>query len=63
MAEFDASKRLSLLDMMGLENRLADILGVPVDVAPVDDYRLKAGRILGRLKVALRLKPSEVCSG
>jgi hypothetical protein len=29
----------------------------------IDDYRLKAGRILGRLKVALRLKPSEVCSG
>jgi predicted nucleotidyltransferase len=34
MAEFDASKRLSLLDMVGLENRLADILGVPVDLAP-----------------------------
>jgi hypothetical protein len=29
----------------------------------VDDYRLKAGRILWRLKVALRLKPSEACSG
>ena len=34
MAEFDASKRLSPLDMVGLENRLADILGVPVDLAP-----------------------------
>jgi uncharacterized protein len=34
MAEFDASKQLSLLDMVGLENRLADILGVPVDLAP-----------------------------
>jgi predicted nucleotidyltransferase len=34
MAEFDASKRLSLLDMVGLENRLAAILGVPVDLAP-----------------------------
>jgi len=29
----------------------------------VDDYRLQAGRILWRLKVALRLKPSEDCSG
>lgn len=34
MAEFDTSKRLSLLDMVGLENRLAAILGVPVDLAP-----------------------------
>jgi predicted nucleotidyltransferase len=34
MAEFDASKRLSLLDMVDLENRLAAILGVPVDLAP-----------------------------
>jgi uncharacterized protein len=32
LAEFDSSKRLSLLDMVGLENRLADILGVPVDL-------------------------------
>jgi len=34
LAEFDASKRLSLLDMVDLENRLAAILGVPVDLAP-----------------------------
>jgi len=34
LAEFDTSKRLSLLDMVGLENRLATILGVPVDLAP-----------------------------
>ena len=34
MAEFDTSKRPSLLDMVGLENRLAAILGVPVDLAP-----------------------------
>ena len=39
MAEFDASKRLSLLDMVGLENRLADILGVPVDLAPAKMLR------------------------
>jgi len=34
LAEFDSSKRFSLLDMVGLENRLADILGVPVDLTP-----------------------------
>jgi predicted nucleotidyltransferase len=32
MAEFDASKQFSLLEMVGLENRLADILGVRVDL-------------------------------
>jgi len=34
MAEFDPAKRLTLLDMVGLENRLAAILGAPVDLAP-----------------------------
>jgi predicted nucleotidyltransferase len=34
MAEFDPAKQFSLLDMVGLENRLADILGVPVDLTP-----------------------------
>jgi hypothetical protein len=34
MAEFDNSKQFSLLDMVGMENRLADILGVPADLAP-----------------------------
>jgi predicted nucleotidyltransferase len=34
MAEFDPAKQFSLLDMVGLENRLAEILGVPVDLTP-----------------------------
>ncbi len=34
IAEFDASKQLSLLDMVGLENRLSDLLGAPVDLSP-----------------------------
>lgn len=34
MAEFDPEKQFSLLDMIRLENRLADILGVSVDLAP-----------------------------
>ena len=34
MAEFDPAKQFSILDMVHLENRLADILGVPVDLTP-----------------------------
>ena len=34
MAEFDPHKQFSLLDMVRLENRLADILGAPVDLTP-----------------------------
>lgn len=48
LAEFDSSKRFSLLDMVGLENRLADILGVPVDLTPAKalkgDIRERATR-------------------
>ena len=33
IAEFDTSKRLSLLDMVSLENRLSDLLGAPVDLS------------------------------
>lgn len=32
MADLDASKKFSLLDMSGLENRLSDILQVKVDL-------------------------------
>ena len=34
IAEFDAKKHLSLLDMVGLENRLCDPLGAAVDLSP-----------------------------
>jgi predicted nucleotidyltransferase len=34
IAEFDTTRQLSLLDMVGLENRLSDLLGVPVDLSP-----------------------------
>jgi predicted nucleotidyltransferase len=48
LAEFDATKAFSLLDMVDMENRLADILGVPVDLAPAkslkDDIRERALR-------------------
>ena len=34
IAEFDRTKHLSLLDMVGLENHLSDLLGAPVDLSP-----------------------------
>jgi len=34
IAEFDSTRHFSLLDMAGLENRLSDLLGAPVDLSP-----------------------------
>ena len=39
IAEFDTTKHLSLLDMVGLENRLSDLLGAPVDLSPEDTLK------------------------
>ena len=39
MAEFDASKRFSLISMVHLENRLADLLGTKVDLSPADSMK------------------------
>jgi uncharacterized protein len=33
LAAFDENRRLSLLDVVGIELRLADLLGVPVDLS------------------------------
>jgi uncharacterized protein len=48
IAEFDSSRRLSLLDMVATENRLADMLGVRVDLSPAkslkDSVAAKASR-------------------
>jgi uncharacterized protein len=41
IAEFDASKRRTLVTMVRLENRLSDLLGAKVDLSPVD--AMKAG--------------------
>jgi predicted nucleotidyltransferase len=35
IAEFAPGRRLSLLDMVAIEDRLADMLGVRVDLSPV----------------------------
>jgi predicted nucleotidyltransferase len=34
IAEFDVARKYSLLDMVGLENRLSDLLGLSVDLSP-----------------------------
>ncbi len=48
MAEFDSGREFSLLDRVRLENRLADLLGVPVDLTPAkslkDGIRERAAR-------------------
>lgn len=36
IADFDSDMHLSLIDMAGLENHLADLLGVPVDLSPAN---------------------------
>jgi uncharacterized protein len=45
IAEFDTSRRYSLLERVHLQNRLTDILGVPVDLAPAPALR---DDVLGR---------------
>lgn len=48
IAKFDKAKRLSLIDVVGIQNRLEDILGVPVDLSEEDmlkePVRVKAER-------------------
>lgn len=39
IAEFDPGRRLSLLDMAAIENRLADLLGVRVDLSPANTLK------------------------
>ena len=40
IADFDPAKPLSLLDMVGLENRLSDLLGIQVDLSPANTLRV-----------------------
>ncbi len=39
IAEFDPSHRLSLFDMAAIENQLADMLGVRVDLSPAKSLK------------------------
>ena len=40
MADFDKSKRLTILNLVGLQNRLSDLLGTSVDLS--EAVRLRA---------------------
>jgi uncharacterized protein len=48
IAEFDSSRRFGLLDMVHFQNKLADLLGVPVDLSSAkalkEPVRQKAAR-------------------
>lgn len=39
MADFDRTARLTLISMVHLENRLADLLGTKVDLSPSDSMK------------------------
>ena len=39
IAEFVPGRRLSLLDMVAIENRLTDMLGVRVDLSPANSLK------------------------
>ncbi|MGA2181740.1 MAG: nucleotidyltransferase domain-containing protein [Bryobacteraceae bacterium] len=39
IAEFAPGRRLTLLDMVAIENRLADLLGVRVDLSPAKELK------------------------
>jgi hypothetical protein len=39
IAEFDPGRGLSLVDMVAIENRLADLLGVRVDLSPANTLK------------------------
>ena len=41
MAEFDNTRRMTLLDMVGLENRLSDILRIKVDLTPAKSMKAR----------------------
>jgi uncharacterized protein len=39
MADFDESKHLTILNLVGLQNRLSDLLGIPVDLSQANRVR------------------------
>jgi predicted nucleotidyltransferase len=48
LAAFDDAQRLSLLDMIGIENRLADLLGGPVDLVEEGTLKPRARQNVSR---------------
>jgi predicted nucleotidyltransferase len=48
LAAFDGARPLSLLDVIGIENRLADLLGSPVDLIEEGTLNPRARRSVSR---------------
>ena len=48
LAAFDEARQLSLLDVIGIENRLADLLGRPVDLVEEGTLRPRALQSVSR---------------
>ena len=48
LAAFDDARALSLLDVIGIENRLADLLGQPVDLIEEGTLRPRAWQSVSR---------------
>jgi uncharacterized protein len=48
LAAFDEARRLSLLDVVGIENRLADLLGRRVDLIEEGTLRSRVQESVGR---------------
>jgi uncharacterized protein len=48
IADFDSGREYSLLDRVALENRLSEILGVPVDLSPAAALKEPARRRAAR---------------
>jgi predicted nucleotidyltransferase len=48
LAAFDDAQALSLLDLIGIENRLADLLGQPVDLIEEGTLRPRARQNVSR---------------
>jgi predicted nucleotidyltransferase len=48
LAAFDGTRKLSLLDVIGIENKLADLLGHPVDLIEEGTIRPRARQSASR---------------
>jgi hypothetical protein len=48
LAAFDGTRKLSLLDLIGIENKLADLLGHPVDLIEEGTLRPRARQSASR---------------
>jgi uncharacterized protein len=48
IAEFDKTMKLTLLDMVGLENRLSELLEVKVDLTPAETLKQRVRATAGK---------------